>query len=481
MAALSGVVLVALALHISLSWCASRQLERIVGEWRQDPGSPLPEMLAGARASMLRVPNPDNNAAWFYQEAIAELGTITHPAIDCTGLYPKGITWPLNELEVQLLREITAQDSRALTMVRVARKHPALDWGYPARNSGSRDGWAEFFDLAVRIDWAMMLNHSDGQLESAIENARDLQNLAFSSANYGPCLTSGHVAGTIDVLAAVRLCQLAWYPRSSDPEQEDSAWIAARASVKGTIAELLNSDRDIEIAVASWKGERVIIFDALSRTQNPPYSPIMAIEPIMYAPAVRADVARILNAVNRLVAAIEEEDISTALSIRSPEPSNGSFAHRISWFLPRIYGNEPDLRRRSIEHLNVWARRRLAAVIIAARLYYAEQHEWPSSLDQLVPTYLPYVPIDPFTGSALQFRTIGGVPVIYSAGEDCVDNGGSLAQSETTSLSMDYLSRGGLDPTPEGRRDLVLPLYLPSCKQCSPCADPWRWLEENAE
>ncbi|HEX7152503.1 MAG TPA: hypothetical protein VF618_13530 [Thermoanaerobaculia bacterium] len=36
----------------------------------------------------------------------------------------------------------------------------------------------------------------------------------------------------------------------------------------------------------------------------------------------------------------------------------------------------------------------------ALRKHHAEQHRYPSSLEELVPRYLPRVPIDPFTGKA---------------------------------------------------------------------------------
>jgi hypothetical protein len=48
----------------------------------------------------------------------------------------------------------------------------------------------------------------------------------------------------------------------------------------------------------------------------------------------------------------------------------------------------------------------------------------PGRLDQLVPTFMPSVPLDPFDGQALRFRDLGRGYVVYSVGQDLTDNQG---------------------------------------------------------
>ena len=50
----------------------------------------------------------------------------------------------------------------------------------------------------------------------------------------------------------------------------------------------------------------------------------------------------------------------------------------------------------------------------------------PGSLDQLVPTFLKIVPVDPFTGEPIRFKPENGSIVIYGAGKDRKDDGGRL-------------------------------------------------------
>jgi hypothetical protein len=50
---------------------------------------------------------------------------------------------------------------------------------------------------------------------------------------------------------------------------------------------------------------------------------------------------------------------------------------------------------------------------------------FPKQLADLVPTYLPELPVDPITGGPLHYRLDEkGNPVVYSVGGDRVDDGG---------------------------------------------------------
>lgn len=100
-------------------------------------------------------------------------------------------------------------------------------------------------------------------------------------------------------------------------------------------------------------------------------------------------------------------------------------------------------------HFWTIAQRRLAATALAIRLYEADHNALPDSLDALVPTYLPYVPRDPFAddSAAIRYKP-NGVPsfvlhegarssvptqestvVVYSIGEDALDDGGVVVRS----------------------------------------------------
>ena len=65
---------------------------------------------------------------------------------------------------------------------------------------------------------------------------------------------------------------------------------------------------------------------------------------------------------------------------------------------------------------------RTALAVEAYRRSHEEQ--LPTALADLAPSFLPHVPIDPFSGKPLQFRTGGKGYIIYSVGMNRRDDGG---------------------------------------------------------
>ena len=64
------------------------------------------------------------------------------------------------------------------------------------------------------------------------------------------------------------------------------------------------------------------------------------------------------------------------------------------------------------------------ALIAAVEWYAFEHEEYPPGLDALTPRYIGSLPVDPFTGQSFRYINRGQDYVLYSAGGDCVDNGG---------------------------------------------------------
>ena len=80
-------------------------------------------------------------------------------------------------------------------------------------------------------------------------------------------------------------------------------------------------------------------------------------------------------------------------------------------------------------HFRGLAIRRMAATALAIRLYQLEHGRRPAKLADLVPKYLPAVPLDPFAAAG---RPIGYLPkaprpLLYSINADGKDQGGKYA------------------------------------------------------
>jgi hypothetical protein len=82
---------------------------------------------------------------------------------------------------------------------------------------------------------------------------------------------------------------------------------------------------------------------------------------------------------------------------------------------------------RSIElAMRTKAELRCAFVALGCERFRLARGSWPQQLDELVPEFIPAVPADPFTDSALMYRRLPDRIVVYSVGENSLDDGGEV-------------------------------------------------------
>ena len=78
-----------------------------------------------------------------------------------------------------------------------------------------------------------------------------------------------------------------------------------------------------------------------------------------------------------------------------------------------------------IREIKSIARLRTAEVALAIERYRLVANAIPDSLDDLVPKFLTAVPLDPFTVHPLHYKKLVSGYVVYSIGQDGIDNGGN--------------------------------------------------------
>jgi len=71
--------------------------------------------------------------------------------------------------------------------------------------------------------------------------------------------------------------------------------------------------------------------------------------------------------------------------------------------------------------------RSVRTAVAVERFQRAHAGQLPASLSELVPSYLPSAPVDPFTGQPIRFSASADAYVVYSAGLNRTDNGGDVA------------------------------------------------------
>jgi hypothetical protein len=81
---------------------------------------------------------------------------------------------------------------------------------------------------------------------------------------------------------------------------------------------------------------------------------------------------------------------------------------------------------------------RASQVLLALERHHRQQRAWPADLAQLVPDFLPALPLDPSDGNPLRYRVADDAVTIYALGTDGIDHGGSLSGSHFSRNGYDY-------------------------------------------
>src|SRR5579884_262935 len=80
---------------------------------------------------------------------------------------------------------------------------------------------------------------------------------------------------------------------------------------------------------------------------------------------------------------------------------------------------------------------RCAIASLAAERCRRDKKAWPDNADQLCPQYLSAVLLDPYDGKPLRYRRVEDGVIIYSVGQDVVDDGGNLNRDQRRSWGVD--------------------------------------------
>ena len=94
----------------------------------------------------------------------------------------------------------------------------------------------------------------------------------------------------------------------------------------------------------------------------------------------------------------------------------------------------PVLRNMYIECGRLDTERDATFIIIGLEYYYNKNKQYPGKLSDLVPTYLPYLPNDPFSAEPFIYQRRGKGWIMYSIGNDLKNDFGQISS---------YLSKDG--------------------------------------
>ncbi len=368
--------------------------------------------------------------------------------------------WPAS---ADALRLVVRANAEALALVRRARGQTRADWGYqltsPLINTSVGNP-----DLAHRVTKlalaAARCAHADGDDDAAVAYLRDVLGVArhmqalepFGSAHWSHCITLQGVVNEVRRFAFELRVR-----RDSEPAAPGAA---ALVDVRMLIAELLDEQALRETWLREACGERLLALDYARLMSSPSgiasilrpafgggKAAVFKAEALAIGPAHKLDVVATMEAWTRVARAGLAADYQTArtqLGSMKWEEAAPAWTLGIFRYSDRL-GTYADLRG----HFRVLARRRLAATALAVRLYEQDHGVRPAELGNLVPDYLPAVPLDPFDPhpAPLRYSPDHQPPVVYSVGQNGRDDGGDSGSPNTVAGDEVFL----LDKLPPPR------------------------------
>jgi hypothetical protein len=365
---------------------------------------------------------PDaDNAAWYYHQAEA---AIQKP--DDVAVTRFDETHQASPQDIAAADAVVRREAPALHWIDLASQHPRVAWNvrviHPFINTPLPHlNWARTMANLLATD--AVSAHARGDDAQAVADVRNLHRLADAMQQYFPTIVSRLVGVGIDALGSDRARRLACDLSIAAGSATTRPDAATPQQVIDLIAELSDEKQYVLAGRRCMIGEKALMLDATAS-----FFPSAG----RLAPAFCFCAIRMLDIDEQVAQAMNEPDYPHVMAKISnpfkPDPVFGpidSLAHFsiLSGILT------PSLSRWCIMHFRGLTDRRAAVLALAIRFYRFDHHgHWPRSLDELTPKYLPAIPKDPFSPNASPFRykpDAAGGPIIYSVGEDGIDDGGS--------------------------------------------------------
>lgn len=319
-------------------------------------------------------------------------------------------------------------------LMRQARSLPRSQirsgFGSPAVSSVLTPYLNQMRNLANITSDAGLYAQVTGDDSEAIERTLDVMHLA-NSLRSDPLLVSQLVATGIDALATDNLQVIAPGLRF-DPAATTRP--ATRDQARSAIAQLLDDEPIWQGSRASIAGEHAIAVDLIQwrASHNWMIKPLAEMEELRsqkwFENAIPAANARNAVEAKDLIARAPMEP-SQRPNVYLARPAATPVVLRYSrWY----YDWSDDLWPYFRTTFRIIAERRMTAVSLAAQLYRADHKHWPAKLEELVPQYLPAIPLDPFQsdGRPVGYTIVKGVlpnnedrPLVYCEEAGAVDLG----------------------------------------------------------
>jgi hypothetical protein len=277
----------------------------------------------------------------------------------------------------------TAKNAKAFALARHAANCPQLDWG-PSLHTGTKSvdlNPLRIFYMLNNLLYDVAANsHLHGDDAQAIEFVRE--SFRISAATYDcPYIVGQVMADDSELMPLAELFYIA-PDLLIQPNATATASVhpASRHSVVALIKILLDEQAHVPQGQAAVVGSRTASFvqqsQWISRTT-------------VLRPLLQIDATHDLDRSNEELAAMSKQSYPAASAAMFPHISN-----IVSDTSSVFYDGTALLLKDRWRNI---AGCRVAAVVLAIRLYRQDYNQWPPNLDVLVPNYLSQIPRDPLS------------------------------------------------------------------------------------
>ncbi|MBN1511899.1 MAG: hypothetical protein JXB13_07780 [Phycisphaerae bacterium] len=390
-------------------------------------------------AELEAVPDAEN-AAVLYEQAMNTMTWTSPSGVSVDDFYNDAATFQKKPADAAALIEA---NRTALNLVRQARQRPQVAWSerlvglygprYPSLPSSQRA-------LARLLRVSAEYHCRTGDVQEAIQTTHDLVVYSDAVASFPTVLANlaGHLAHTMAFNLVENVGVLHNHENALD-FTASLAYPTGRCEMEGLLSALLDESRLSATAVSVFLGERAYVLDSFLPgsgyvsgtafgTTTPLSSAWQRIEFFATRPLLVLDTIRQMQQCTAAAYAVQAESWPVAEKRLRPSDVSRTFLRLFSRPITiRLFVDSAFTTRHYVEtHYTYFARRRIAAVAVAIRLFELDHGRRPDSLDELVPRYLPAVPLDPFApdGAAIRYRPDATPALLYSVGVDGTDNMG---------------------------------------------------------
>ena len=412
----------------------------------------------------------DQNAAILYTKAAKSLNLTAEQDAFVKGINrPPEAEW--TDEHWQIIASIAEASAEARELIRQARTMPGVDWGLRIKSPAINMLLPELGDqrqLARVLQLAAKHQYRTGDNAAAIETARDMLVLG-DAVDEMPTLISHLVAIAIERLALFTFKEIFWELQiDGDPQHHAVGTVPAdRSEIEKLVAALLD-DAGMKIGLTrAMYSERMFQFDSAQIVAAGKLSfitqydwiddatPSTAERILAYpiSPLIEMEAVWMLKHMEGVIEASSKPNWMEADQLVGPL----EIKRRRALLMPQRVLKPlnaallPSFNRAVQLHYQYLDERRQTAVALAVRLYELD-HGWrPEKLADLVPDYLPEVPIAPLLEDDQRY-TYGDLSInmldLESESEtaDSKKAEGDDEQIENGQRQDDERGEGGADP-----------------------------------